>query len=124
MKYRWTVELRSDNLEAETQMKPATKKPRAQKQKKTTRGKFPSAPNGFASPYGYRVIENEWLQKHPEKLRACAGEYVVVEGRRIVAHSKDAAKAIEKAKLRGVKIPYIFFVEPPLPPNTYRIGLL
>lgn len=83
-----------------------------------------STANGISSPYGYRVVENEWLNAHPEKLRAHAGEYVVVEGRRIVAHNTDAAVAVQTARRRGVKIPYIFFVEPPLPPNTYRIGWL
>jgi uncharacterized protein DUF5678 len=105
-------------------MKPAAKKPRAPKRKKATRGKSPSVQNGFASPYGSRVIENEWLQKHPEKLRACVGEYVMVEGEEIVAHSKEPAELVRVAKERGIKIPYIFFVEPPLPPNTYRIGWL
>jgi len=84
------------------------------------RGK--SASNGF-SLIGSRVVENEWLDQHPEKLRAHASEYVVVEGRRIVAHNKDAALAIQSARRRGISSPYVFFVEPPLPPNTFRIGL-
>jgi len=66
-----------------------------------------AAPNG-ASATGFRGVEDEWLAKHPEKLRAVAGEYVVVQGRRIVAHSKDAALALQNARKRGVKIPYIF----------------
>jgi uncharacterized protein DUF5678 len=78
--------------------------------------------NGLSSPYGYRAVEGEWLEKHPEKLRPHIGEYVVVEGRRIVAHSKDAGEAIKEAKRKGVKIPFIFFVPPPLPKNTYWIG--
>jgi hypothetical protein len=92
--------------------------------KKPARGKAAgSAANGFSS-IGSRVTENEWLNAHPEKLRPHAGEYVVVEGRRVVAHNKDAALAVQTARRRGVKVPYIFFVEPPLPPNTYRLGWL
>jgi hypothetical protein len=75
-----------------------------------------------SSPYGDRVVENEWLNAHPEELRKCVGEYVIVEGTEIVAHGKEPAKLFEIAKRRGIKVPYIFFVEPPLPPNTYRIG--
>jgi hypothetical protein len=48
----------------------------------------------------------------------------MVEGEEIVAHSKEPAELVRVAKERGIKIPYIFFVEPPLPPNTYRIGWL
>ncbi len=75
-----------------------------------------------SSPYGYRVVENEWLNAHPEELRKCAGEYVIVEGTEVIAHGKEPADLFKIAQRRGIKIPYIFFVEPPLPPNTYRIG--
>src|SRR5580692_10167458 len=66
---------------------------------------------------GFRDVETEWMHNHPEELRKRAGEYVVIEGRRIVAYSKDAAVAVQTARRRGVKVPFIFFVEPPLPPN-------
>jgi len=104
-------------------MKPKAKKPVRRARTKPVASKLAkSAANGFSS-IGSRVVENEWLNEHPEKLRPHAGEYVVVEGRRIVAHSRDAAVAIQTAKRRGIASPYIFFVEPPLPPNTFRIGL-
>jgi hypothetical protein len=83
-----------------------------------------SAQSGPSSPYGFRVVENEWLNKHPGELRKCAGEYVIVEGTEIIAHGKEPAELFEIATRRGIKIPYIFFVEPPLPPNTYRVGWL
>lgn len=78
--------------------------------------------NGVSSPYGFRVVEMEWMNKHPEKLRPYAGEYVVVEGTRVVAHSTDAAEAIRVAKQQGVVIPFILFLEKP-DPNVIRIGL-
>jgi hypothetical protein len=106
-------------------MKDKTKKPIRRARKKPGPNKSANpARNGLASPYGYRVVENEWLNRHPEELRKCAGEYVIVEGKEIVAHGKEPAELLEIAKRRGIKIPYIFFVEPPLPPNTYRIGWL
>lgn len=80
------------------------------------------AGNGVSSPYGDRIVEMEWVNKHPEKLRPYAGEYVVVEGTRVVAHSPDAAEAIRTAKRRGVVIPFILFLEKP-DPNSIRIGL-
>ena len=102
-------------------MKPKARNQVRRGQKKSV-GRGKSAPNGF-SAIGSRVVENDWLNEHPEKLRPHAGEYVVVKGRRIVAHDKDAAVAVKTARRRGIISPYIFFVEPPLPPNTFRIGL-
>ncbi len=104
-------------------MKAKAKKPVPRARKKPSPAEpSRSAANGF-SVTGSRVAENEWLNEHPEKLRPYAGEYVVVEGRRVVAHNKDAAVAVKTARRRGITSPYIFFVEPPLPPNTFRIGL-
>jgi uncharacterized protein DUF5678 len=104
-------------------MKAKANKPIRRPRKKPVRSKSAqSAANAFSS-IGSRTVENEWLNKHPEKLRPHAGEYVVVEGRRIVAHSRDAAVAIQTARRRGITSPYIFFVEPAAPPNTFRIGL-
>jgi len=103
-------------------MKAKTKKPVRARKKPMVSRSVKAAKNGLSSPYGYRAVEGEWLEKHPEKLRPHIGEYVVVEGRRIVAHSKDAAAAIKEATRKGVKIPFIFFVPPPLPKNTYWIG--
>ena len=78
----------------------------------------------MSSPYRLRQVENEWLRKHPEKLRACAGEYVMLEGEEIVAYSKEPADLARVAREGGIKVPYIFFVEPPLLPNTFRVGWL
>ncbi len=92
--------------------------------KKATIRSAKAVQDKLSSPYGHRVVENEWLRAHPEELRKCAGEYVIVEGTEIIAHGKEPAELFEIAQRRGVKIPYIFFVQPPLPPNTYRIGWL
>jgi hypothetical protein len=104
-------------------MKPKAKKPVSRARKKPVTSKpARSAANGLSSPYGYRKVEMEWMNKHPEKLRPFAGEYVVVEGTRVVAHSPDAEEAIRTAKRRGVVIPFILFLEKP-DPNLIRIGL-
>jgi len=86
-------------------MKAKAKKIRSgSKRKPVSKEHSRPSPNG-ASAAGLRSVEDEWLPKHPEKLRAHAGEYVVVEGRRIVAHSADAKAAVETAKRRGVTVP-------------------
>jgi hypothetical protein len=81
-----------------------------------------ATPAANGKPRGFREVETEWMNSHPEELRKCAGEYVIVEGTEIIAHGKEPAELFEIAERRGIQIPYIFFVEPPLPPNTYRIG--
>ena len=72
--------------------------------------------------HGFRAVELEWMNKNPDKLRPYAGEYVIVEGTRLVAHSADAGEAIAAAKRQGIKIPFVLFLEVPKP-NTVRIGL-
>lgn len=64
----------------------------------------------------------EWMNKHPEKLRPYAGEYVVVEGTKVIAHSADAGEAIEAAKRQGITIPFVLFLAP-AEPNTFHFGL-
>ena len=104
-------------------MKPKAKKPFPRERGKLVRSRrLKHAENGVSSPHGYRAIEMEWMNKHPEKLRRYAGEYVILEGTRIIAHGTDTPKMFAIAKRRGVKIPFIFFVPPPLPKNTIWIG--
>jgi Family of unknown function (DUF5678) len=103
-------------------MKPKAKELARPKGKKPmTRKSAQSAPNGH-SRQGFRDVENEWLSKHPEELRKCAGEYVIIEGTEIIAHGTEPAKLYKIAKRRGIKIPFIFFVPPPRPKNVYWIG--
>ena len=103
-------------------MKPKAKKlVRPERKKRRANKPAQSAANGN-SPTGFRAVEMEWMNKHPEKLHPYAGEYVVVEGTKVIAHSTDAALAIQTAKRRGIRIPFILFLEIP-DPNVIRIGL-
>ena len=70
-------------------------------------------------PARLRAVEVEWMRKHPEKLRAYAGQYIVVEGTRIVAHGADAGRVVRAARRRGVTIPFILFLEKPDPDMIY-----
>jgi hypothetical protein len=39
-----------------------------------------------------------WLSDHPEQERQCAGEWILVEGDRIIAHSPALDEVLEVAK--------------------------
>jgi hypothetical protein len=67
-------------------------------------------------------MERDWMNTHPEELRKCAGEYVILEGTEIIAHGTEPAELYKIADRRGIKIPLIFFVPPPRPKNVYWIG--
>ena len=60
---------------------------------------------------GFRERELEWRRTHTETLRQFENEWVVLEGEEIIAHGSDAAKVIGEAKIKGIRTPYIFFVE-------------
>jgi len=104
-------------------------KSKAQKPSRIVRKKRPTAKplastrNGKSSPYGFRAAEMEWMNKHSEKLRPLAGEYIVVEGTRIVAHSADASIAMREAKRKGVVIPFVLYLEPLSSLDHAHIGL-
>jgi len=59
-----------------------------------------------------RQREIEWRRTHPEVLRQFENKWVVLEGQEIIAHGEDAADVIKAARSRGIKKPYVFFVEP------------
>lgn len=70
-----------------------------------------------------RDCELAWRQSHRDELqRRFAGEWVVLEGEEVVAHSGDAAQAMEQARAKGVAVPFVFYVDPPQP-NVFHIGL-
>jgi hypothetical protein len=70
----------------------------------------------------FRVRELAWRRAHPEVFTGHQNEWVVLEGEEIIGHSADAADVIRQAKARGIRTPYIFFVEPEAD-NSVRIGL-
>lgn len=73
-------------------------------------------PNG--QPSGFRAVELKWRETHPKELAKYTGEYVVLEGTKIVAHGTDAGAVVNTARKQGIPSPYIFFVPPKLPSNT------
>jgi hypothetical protein len=81
-----------------------------------------SATAGRSPAQGLRHRELEWKQTHSAELRRYENQWVVLEGEEIVAHDCNAAQAIRQAKSRGIRTPYIFFVEPESD-DSVRIGL-
>jgi predicted RNase H-like HicB family nuclease len=70
----------------------------------------------------FRERELEWRRTHAETLRQFENEWVVLQGDEIIAHGSDAARVIQEARARGIKRPYVFFVEQ-MNENVITIGL-
>ncbi|MBI3799406.1 MAG: hypothetical protein HY268_20870 [Deltaproteobacteria bacterium] len=70
----------------------------------------------------YRGHEQEWRRTHREILQTFAGEWVVLEGEKIVAHGGDPVQVVAEARTQGVKVPYLFYVEA-ADRDVVRIGL-
>jgi hypothetical protein len=71
---------------------------------------------------GFRELELEWRRTHAETLRQYENEWVVLEGEQIIAHGPDAAEVIQQAREKGIKKPFVFFVEQKIA-NVVTIGL-
>lgn len=71
-----------------------------------------------------RERELAWRKANAHILRRYAGRWVVLEGAEIVAHAERLTDAVAEARRRGVQVPYVFYMEPTLPPGrSARIGL-
>jgi hypothetical protein len=55
-------------------------------------------------------------------LQQFAGQWVVLEGEKIVAHGNDPLQVVTEARAKGVQVPYIFRVEITAE-NEVRMGL-
>jgi hypothetical protein len=47
---------------------------------------------------------------------------VIVEGEELVAHGRDPAPLVARARARGIRVPYLFFIDS-AEEDVYRIGL-
>lgn len=72
---------------------------------------------------GFRRRELEWRRTHPNELKQYSGQWVVLEGGKIITHGDDPEALIEKAKAKKIQIPYIFFVEKRRTNGEVRIGI-
>ena len=90
---------------------------------KPIRGEQPSKAIPQArSASGGRHRELEWRRTHREELLQYAGQYVVLEGEKIIAHGSEPYGLIVEARAKDIPIPYIFFVDD-APEGVSRTGL-
>jgi len=57
-----------------------------------------------------RSRENQWLAEHQ---REYIGQWVALEGGRLIAHGEDAAEVFAAADASGVERPMVIYVEDP-----------
>ncbi|HEY6418511.1 MAG TPA: DUF5678 domain-containing protein [Candidatus Binataceae bacterium] len=70
-----------------------------------------------------RVREMNFYRGHPDRFAEFVGEWVALEGETIVAHGNDPADVVEKAREKGIKIPFLLRVESKQGKNEGNIGL-
>jgi len=46
-------------------------------------------------------------------FRQLVGQWVALEGETILAHGADPVAVVAKAREKGVRVPYVFYVEDP-----------
>jgi len=75
--------------------------------------RIPSAGRTLRS-VGHRRVEQAWRRSHQNVLlHDYPGQWVVLEGEKIVAHGEDPVRLVELAREAGVEVPYVFYVDPP-----------
>lgn len=62
------------------------------------------------SPDTERALEHQWLKEHGAEY---AGQYVVLEGNRLISHATEGKVALQTAREAGVKSPFITCIESP-----------
>lgn len=70
----------------------------------------------------YRHQELEWRRTHGDVLRTFSGQWVVLERENIIAHGRDPVQVVREARIKGIQVPYIFYVETPTE-DVAKMGL-
>ncbi|HZF39640.1 MAG TPA: antitoxin AF2212-like protein [Blastocatellia bacterium] len=60
-------------------------------------------------PDTYCIREMEWLSKRRHEY---PGEYVALDGDRLVSHGADGREIYRQARAAGVKVPFMAHIEP------------
>ena len=71
----------------------------------------------------HRRREMEWIRTHTDVLRRYAREWVCLEGEQIVAHDRDVVRVVARARRKGIRVPYVFYVEEPRGKGVVYMGL-
>src|SRR5947209_15597467 len=69
------------------------------------------AGRGASRIASHRNVEMQWRRTHGDVLRRYLGQWVVLEGERIVASGASLGDAVRQAREAGVRVPYVFRVE-------------
>lgn len=77
----------------------------------------------LAATSHHRSKELNFCAEHPEAFAKLVGQWVALEGDTIVASGLELAAVAAEARNRGVKIPFVFRVEEPLPAGYGELGL-
>ncbi len=77
----------------------------------TKRGSTGVVVTGPSPTEGFRQRELEWRRTHSRELQRYENQWVVLEGEEVISHGSDPAQVIQEAKARGIRKPYVFFVE-------------
>jgi len=72
------------------------------------------ATNGATSPGSFREVEMRWLSEH---RREYIGQWVALDGDRLVSHNENLGKVFDEARAQGVKVPFTAFIEDPDQPG-------
>jgi len=70
--------------------------------------------NGGAVEYHHREREMRWLSEHRGEY---IGQWVALDGDRLVSHNEDLGKVYDEARAQGVQIPFTAFMEDPDQPS-------
>ncbi len=73
-------------------------------------------------PLGHRQVEQAWRRENGDVLRGYAGKWLVLEHEEVIAHGDDPADLVRQARERGIRSPYVFFVEP-VQPGVVKYGI-
>lgn len=57
-----------------------------------------------------RDTELRWLDENKESISKLGGEWIAVEGTRLISHSPNFAEVLDATRKEGIKIPFILFV--------------
>lgn len=68
-----------------------------------------------------RAREMAWRRAHEQELRNLVGQWAIVEGDELIAHGPDPGALVAAARVRGIRVPYVFFVEP-FGDDTAKLG--
>jgi hypothetical protein len=58
-----------------------------------------------------RGTERTWIEAHANEIRGLKGQWVAIEGEKIISSGIEFEKVVGKARSKGVEIPYIIKVE-------------